>query len=407
MADWKPQVNYNYYNSSYYAYACGLMYQHELDQNNENPSSSKEIMDLSNYNPGLTPAYYAAPAINNTRDKPLHGISEQHAGTFQNRGSGVNVIYFNDTQAGCLRQAAQQATYGAESEVRRGPSESTSDSEAHVSPDSWSSEGSGGTSLPQADPTTRVEEDHGNNAISRSPDGNNHVSSSLLGEPVTETDESNFLHVPLNAPAKSSTKGKVRAAFSEMQMNALVQRFTVQRYLTPAEMKGLGEMIGLSYKQVKTWFQNRRMKLRRHQKDNTWLCERSNITQSPNRKTVYNGNSSNVPPSQGETQYMENHNHPVMAAPFRETPLQNLYLAAMGNAAGSSGLASGSWSSNTSQTAMPTRPQMAAWSILPGVAHYEYNPNALNLASTNSTDTNFESKIVEPVNAGSVRSASQ
>lgn len=34
-------------------------------------------------------------------------------------------------------------------------------------------------------------------------------------------------------------------------MNALVQRFSVQRYLTPAEMKNLAELTGMTYKQVK------------------------------------------------------------------------------------------------------------------------------------------------------------
>ncbi len=65
------------------------------------------------------------------------------------------------------------------------------------------------------------------------------------------------LNVPLTAPKKPSTtavtnpKAKVRAAFSESQMNALVQRFSVQRYLTPAEMKNLAELTGMTYKQVR------------------------------------------------------------------------------------------------------------------------------------------------------------
>ncbi|KAF3703448.1 Homeobox protein NANOG Homeobox transcription factor Nanog [Channa argus] len=373
MAEPNPEVNYSYYNTSYYAYASGFMYEQGPQQNNGNLSGLDDTVDLNHYNSGITPANYTAP---------------------------------------------HQATYDAESEVRRTESESASDLEAHVSPDSWSSKGSGATSLPQADPATRVKEDQGNNAISRSPDGNNHVSSSLLGETVTVTTESNVLHVPPNAPAKSSTKGKVRAAFSEMQMNALVQRFTVQRYLTPAEMKDLAEMIGLSYKQVKTWFQNRRMKLRRHQKDNTWLCERSNIRNGPIHGTMYNNNiPQNVPPFQGETQpqFREHYNHHVMPTPFREPPLQNMNfcLAAMGNTAGSSGYAS--WSSNTSQNAVPTRPQMDGWSIPPGVGHYEYNPNAFNPPPANNTfyDTGFRGQNIEPVNSccfvntGIVHNASQ
>ena len=67
----------------------------------------------------------------------------------------------------------------------------------------------------------------------------------------------NTTSLPLTAPKNPSTtavnapKGKVRAAFSESQMNALVQRFSIQKYLTPGEMKSLGEITGLTYKQVR------------------------------------------------------------------------------------------------------------------------------------------------------------
>ncbi|KAJ8413237.1 hypothetical protein AAFF_G00092330 [Aldrovandia affinis] len=79
-----------------------------------------------------------------------------------------------------------------------------------------------------------------------------------------------------HTPAGPSTiaQGKARTAFSEDQMTALTHRFSVQRYLTPVEMKTLAGLTGLAYKQVKTWFQNRRMKLKRHQKDNSWVSER-------------------------------------------------------------------------------------------------------------------------------------
>lgn len=71
------------------------------------------------------------------------------------------------------------------------------------------------------------------------------------------TNNTTSLLAPLTAPKKPSTtaannpKAKARAAFSESQMNALVQRFSVQRYLTPAEMKNLAELTGLTYKQVR------------------------------------------------------------------------------------------------------------------------------------------------------------
>ncbi|XP_069044186.1 homeobox protein NANOG isoform X2 [Lepisosteus oculatus] len=71
---------------------------------------------------------------------------------------------------------------------------------------------------------------------------------------------------PGAAPAAGKRARKLRTAFSETQMTALCERYMIKMYLTPAEMKSLADKIGLSYKQVKTWFQNRRMKQKRQQK---------------------------------------------------------------------------------------------------------------------------------------------
>lgn len=128
--------------------------------------------------------------------------------------------------------------------------------------DSWSSGSSREGSLPQADPATWAKKDLEGEANSRSPDASEDVSSSLMEDPrnfaVTGNEgTNNTTSLPLTAPKKPSTtavnnpKAKARAAFSESQMNALVQRFSVQRYLTPAEMKNLAELTGLTYKQVR------------------------------------------------------------------------------------------------------------------------------------------------------------
>lgn len=69
-------------------------------------------------------------------------------------------------------------------------------------------------------------------------------------------DVNSSVHTPCTATKKQSSgaqnvpKTKVRAAFSEIQMNTLVQRFSMQKYLTPAEMKNLADVTGLTYKQV-------------------------------------------------------------------------------------------------------------------------------------------------------------
>ncbi|XP_039892159.1 homeobox protein NANOG-like [Simochromis diagramma] len=82
-------------------------------------------------------------------------------------------------------------------------------------------------------------------AVPRSQDGN-----------ITAT-----LHHPSTAPEKP--KGKARVVFTERQLIILVHHFNAKHYYEPREIKQLAEMTGLTYRQVKTWFQNRRSKFRR------------------------------------------------------------------------------------------------------------------------------------------------
>ncbi|XP_006119992.1 homeobox protein NANOG-like [Pelodiscus sinensis] len=69
---------------------------------------------------------------------------------------------------------------------------------------------------------------------------------------------------------KGVKKAKSRTAFSKEQLKTLHQRFQSQKYLSTQEMLELATALGLTYKQVKTWFQNRRMKLKTYEKHNLW-----------------------------------------------------------------------------------------------------------------------------------------
>ncbi|NXQ62823.1 NANOG protein, partial [Anthoscopus minutus] len=65
--------------------------------------------------------------------------------------------------------------------------------------------------------------------------------------------------------------GKSRTAFSQDQLRALHQRFQSQKYLSPQQIRELAAALELTYKQVKTWFQNQRMKFKRCQKESQWV----------------------------------------------------------------------------------------------------------------------------------------
>ncbi|XP_071764982.1 homeobox protein NANOG [Centroberyx gerrardi] len=423
MADWKPQLSYNY-NPSYHAYAYGLMYQAGHEQNHGNLAGWGEagVTELGNYNPGVTQAYYTA---SRSREESPPQSPEQHAVNSHGHYQGSGVVYLGDTQAGrLLLSGSHRAAYDTrEKETRRAGSDSTSDSEAHTSPDSWSSGSSREGSLPQADPAMWAKKDLDDETDSGSPDAREEVSSSLIEEPqnftITGNESTNTpspLPVPLSTPKKTSTaannaKGKARTAFSESQMNALVQRFNVQRYLTPAEMKNLAGLTGLTYKQVKTWFQNRRMKLRRHQKDTSWMSERyTQNKDSPNPATIFTNMPPHIQAYQGEAraQLQEQYNQQMReAAAFKKATPQNLayYLAAVG-AAGSAGYPS--WSPASPQTAAgTTRPQAASWPVTPAVGHYDYNPNAFSTASgaavatTSVHNPSCDSKNGEPAHSRS------
>ncbi|XP_072535094.1 homeobox protein NANOG [Salminus brasiliensis] len=276
MADWKMPVSY--YNPSYHAYAYGLMYPQGPEQTHPTMSWAEAA-----YGPpaGVTGGYYSPHAP--TQSPPG---SPECATVNTNGHYPGSVVYYADSQSHMqngrlFSHNRVQYDEPAKDQDQAGTgSDTPSDSEAHT-PDSWCSASSreGGVPPVELDLPVWIKKEQSYDADGGSPDGNEVVSNSLSAaeEPTsfnTEGDRVPAVSSPPEQLPSQPRKAKARTAFSEGQMNALTDRFNVQRYLTPAEMKTLAGLTGLTYKQVKTWFQNRRMKLKRHQKDNSWVSER-------------------------------------------------------------------------------------------------------------------------------------
>ncbi|XP_041369711.1 homeobox protein vent1-like [Gigantopelta aegis] len=83
--------------------------------------------------------------------------------------------------------------------------------------------------------------------------------SSITERSLTPTSDDDAHHVDRD----TGRKKKARTAFTNSQIHALERRFLDQKYLAASERSDLASSLGLTDQQVKTWFQNRRMKEKR------------------------------------------------------------------------------------------------------------------------------------------------
>ncbi|NP_001091862.1 homeobox protein NANOG [Danio rerio] len=362
MADWKMPVSYNF-NPSYHAYAYGLMYPQVSEHGVPNLSWPDAAYTHSG---GVTAGYFTAQTAQSPPWSPENGGASstysQYPGHSQN---GRLFLSYNKTEPDQKAKDAEQTS-----------SDTPSDSEAHT-PDSWSS-ASSREGVPLTNLNLPSWRDRDYETDSGSPDSGERNLTSTAGEEPVNLNLGVDTQPPLPALTASPVRPptlprKTRAAFSEEQMNALVNRFNVQRYLTPAEMKTLAGATGLTYKQVKTWFQNRRMKLKRHQRDSSWMTERYVVNAVPNTPASQSQFQSE-PPGANQDHYI---NPQVREPVFKRSPPKTPFYP--------------SYPQPRSPTQATSRPP-GTWPLPPAVTHYEFpNPISYMPARDGSNAVNKES----------------
>ncbi|KAL1428821.1 hypothetical protein MTO96_002540 [Rhipicephalus appendiculatus] len=85
----------------------------------------------------------------------------------------------------------------------------------------------------------------------------------------------------LDEAGKTRTKDKYRVVYSDHQRLELEKEFHYSRYITIRRKAELASMLGLSERQVKIWFQNRRAKDRKQAKKQEEMLHRELVKAEP------------------------------------------------------------------------------------------------------------------------------
>lgn len=107
---------------------------------------------------------------------------------------------------------------------------------------------------------------------------------------------------------KTRTKDKYRVVYTDHQRVELEKEFYYSRYITIRRKAELASNLGLSERQVKIWFQNRRAKERKQVK------KREEFSHKDSSNILVNNNPPNMPQQQNQQHHISLNHQTQLAA---------------------------------------------------------------------------------------------